>query len=403
MPSWQELCDRYHMNTVRRVPLTIVRGEGARVWDEEGNEYLDFVAGWAVCCLGHCHPVIADTLAEQARTLIVPSNQYYSIPQVQLMELLVQNSCCDQVFFSNSGAEANEGAVKLARKYGKVHLNGAYQVISALNSFHGRTLAMTAATGNPHYHEAYHPLPTGFINVPFNDIEAIKAATNASTCAVMLEPIQGEAGVIVPDDDYLKEVRAWCDERGILLILDEVQTGVGRLGTLWGYEVFGVEPDIMTLAKGLGGGVPISALLAKEKAAVFEPGNHGSTFGGEPLMTAVGYAVLKYVIDNDIPAHVQRVGEHLRSELGKLKEENPDLLAGVRGKGLLNAVLFTQDISADVLQSCLKESFLVNAPRPNALRLMPPLNITEAEASEAVERLGRALARVREQAKVPAA
>ena len=274
------------MRTVTRVPVTLVRGKGARVWDDKGKKYLDFVGGWAVNSLGHCHPVLVKALTEQAKTLIQTSNQFYTIPQLQLAELLIKNSCLDRVFFCNSGAEANEGAVKLARRYGKLHLNGAYNIITTFESFHGRTLAMVAATGQNKFQEPYIPLPDGFVNVNYNDIEAIKKATTAQTCAVMLEPIQGEGGVNVPDDNYLKEVRAWCDEKGILLILDEIQTGIGRIGTLFGYEQFGVEPDIMTLAKGLGSGVPIGALLAKEKASVFSPGDHGSTFGGNPLVCA---------------------------------------------------------------------------------------------------------------------
>ncbi|GAG53545.1 unnamed protein product, partial [marine sediment metagenome] len=234
-----------------RVPVTLVRGQGARVWDENGREYLDFVGGWAVNSLGHCHPVVSEAVSEQAHTLIQTSNQFYTIPQIHLAELLVQNSCLDKVFFCNSGAEANEGAVKLARRYGKLNLNGAHEVITAMNSFHGRTLAMVAASGQSKFQQPYVPLPIGFINVEYNDIKAIKAATTNQTCAVMLEPMQGEGGVNLPDDNYLAAVRAWCDQMGILLILDEIQTGIGRTGTLFAYEQYGVEPDIMTLAKGL--------------------------------------------------------------------------------------------------------------------------------------------------------
>ncbi|GAH65278.1 unnamed protein product, partial [marine sediment metagenome] len=260
---------KYFMHTVERIPITLVRGEGARVWDEDGREYLDFVGGWAVNSLGHCHHVVTGAVTEQAHTLIQTSNQFYTIPQIRLAELLVQNSCLDKVFFCNSGSEANEGAVKLARRYGKLHRNGAYEVITTMGSFHGRTLAMVAASGQPKFQQPYLPLPAGFINVEYNSIEAIKKATTSQTCAVLLEPVQGEGGVNLPDDDYLTAVRAWCDQMGILLILDEIQTGLGRTGTLFAYEQYGIEPDIMTLAKGLGSGIPIGAILAKDGVSVF--------------------------------------------------------------------------------------------------------------------------------------
>src|SRR4030065_282255 len=254
MENWQELEQKYFMRTTKRLPVTLVRGKGARVWDTEGKEYLDFVGGWAVNSLGHCHPVLVKALTEQANTLIQVSNQFYTIPQVQLAKLLIDNSCLDRVFFCNSGAEANEGAMKLARRYGKLHLDGAYGIITARGSFHGRTLATVAATGQDKFQQPYIPMPDGFVNVDYDSIEAMKAATTGRTGGVMVEPIQGEGGVNVPSDDYLKKVRAWCDEKGMLLILDEIQTGLGRIGSLFGYEKYGVEPDIMTLAKGIGGG-----------------------------------------------------------------------------------------------------------------------------------------------------
>src|SRR3990172_5115794 len=293
MTNWQELDSKYYMHTIVRIPVTLVRGAGARVWDDTGKEYLDFVGGLAVDCLGHCHPVIVKAVTEQASTLIQTSLWFYTPPMLRLAELLVQNSCLDRVFICNSGLEANEGAVKLARRYGILKLNGAYEVITTMGSFHGRSLAMTAASGNLKMHEPYPPLPVGFINVANNDIAAIRSATTEKTCAVMLELIQGEGGVNMPAEGYLKAVRKWCDEKGILLILDEIQTGIGRLGTLFGYQQFDIEPDIMTLAKGLGGGIPIGALLAKEKASVFTLGDHNSTFGGNPLTSATAYATVK--------------------------------------------------------------------------------------------------------------
>ena len=393
MTNWMELEQKYYFHIINRMPIVIVRGQGNRVWDENGKQYLDFVAGWAVLTLGHCSPVVIEALKEQAGKLILCSNQFYNIPQIELAQLLAENSCLDRVFISNSGAEANEGAIKLARKYGKLHLNGAYEVITTLKSFHGRTLAMVAATGKPAYQEPYKPLPAGFINVEYNNIEAIQAATTDRTCAIMLEPVQGEGGVNVPDPDYLKQVRAWCDERGILLIFDEVQTGVGRLGTLWAYQQFGVEPDIMTVAKGLGSGVPIGAFLGKEKTAVFAPGDHGSTYGGNALMAAVGKAVLTYVIEQDIPGHVAKIGAYLTSKLEELKSRYP-FVTEVRGRGLLQAIEFDSEICDGLVHNCLSKGLLLNAVKPTALRLMPALNIGEAEIDEAVDILSRALAEV---------
>lgn len=396
MTDCQNLAEKYFMNTFKRMPLTVVRGEGARVWDEHGKEYLDFTAGWAVNSLGHCHPAVVGAVSEQARTLIQTSNQFYTIPQLKLAQLLVENSCLDRVFFCNSGAEAVEGAVKLARRYGKLHLGGAYRVITTLNSFHGRTLTMVAATGQPKHQEPYTPLPGGFVNVEYNKVNAIKEATTSETCAVMLEPIQGEGGVNIPDDDYLKGVRTWCDQKGILLILDEVQTGVGRIGTLFGYEQYGIEPDIIALGKGLGGGVPIGAFLAKEKASVFAPGEHGSTFGGNPLACAAGYTTLKFIIDNDIPRKVKQTGAYLMSELEKLKSKF-DYITDLRGRGLLVALQFDRDLSDKVVKACLERGLLLNAVKPNAVRFIPPLNITENHVDEAIAVLEPVLAEVSEE------
>jgi acetylornithine/N-succinyldiaminopimelate aminotransferase len=393
MTNWQELESKYFMHTVERVPLTMVRGQGARVWDEEGREYLDFVGGWAVNSLGHCPPVVTKAISEQAQLLIQASNQFYTIPQIRLAELLVENSCLDKVFFSNSGAEANEGAIKLARRYGQLHLGGAYEVITTLGSFHGRTLAMVAATGQAKFQQPYPPLPTGFVNVEYNNIDAIRSATTDKTCAMMVEPVQGEGGVNVPDDSYLPAIRAWCDQKGILLILDEIQTGVGRTGTLFAYEQYGVEPDIMTLAKGLASGVPIGAILAKDKMAVFAPGEHGSTLGGNPLACAAGYATVKYIIDNKIPGKVKAVGQYLVAGLEKLKGKFP-FVTDVRGRGLLVAMEFNSDIAQLLLMACLERGLLVNQVKPNALRFMPPLIIGNKEVDEALGILDKALASV---------
>jgi len=371
--------------------VTLVRGKGAQVWDDQGKEYLDFVGGWAVTSLGHCPPVVVEALAGQAKTLIQVSNQFYTVPQLELAQLLVENSCLDRVFFCNSGVEANEGAVKLARRYGKLRLNGAYQVITTYDSFHGRTLAMTAATGQDKFQEPYTPLPPGFINVEYDNVEAIKAATTAQTCAVMLEPIQGEGGVNMPDDDYLREIQRWCREKGIVFILDEIQTGIGRIGTLFAYEQYGVEPDVMTLAKGLASGVPIGAFLAKESVSVFAPGEHGSTFGGNPLVCAAACATVKYIIDHDIPGKVSQVGNYFIGKLESLKRRF-EFITQVRGRGLLIAVEFNSEIAQEVVMACLDKGLLVNKVKPNALRFMPPLIITEKEVDKAIGILDQVLA-----------
>lgn len=396
MNKWQEIEQRYYMTTGRRTPLTIVSGQGQRVWDDDGREYLDFVGGWAVDTLGHCHPVLVQAIETQARTLIQTSNQFYTIPQLELAEVLIENSCMDRIFVVNSGAEANEGAVKLARKYGKEHRNGATDIITALDSFHGRTMMMVSATGQPHYQEAYQPIPAGFSHVPYADFDAIRNATTERTCAIMLEPVQGEGGVNIPSSDYFRLVREWCDDHGILLIFDEVQTGVGRLGALFGYQIFGVEPDVMTLAKGMGGGVPIGALLAKESASVFTPGDHGSTYGGNPLTCSAANAVVRYVVGEHVIANVRQSGDRLMEGLKRLQEEFP-FVSDVRGLGLLQAIEYSQDIAGDVLTACLGTGLLVNAVRPSALRLMPPLVVTESEIDEALEKLRKAMLKVGEE------
>jgi acetylornithine/N-succinyldiaminopimelate aminotransferase len=383
MVNWQEIDSKYYMQTIVRDPVTIVRGKGARAWDDKGKEYLDFVCGLAVNCLGHCHPVVVKAIKEQSRTLIQTSLWYYTMPMLRLAELLVKNSCMERVFICNSGLEANEGAVKLARRYGHLKLSGAYEVITTFGSFHGRSLAMTAATGQPKMQEPFKPLPVGFINVANNDIEAIKSATTEKTCAVMLEPIQAEGGVNIPDDDYLKKVREWCDRKGILLILDEVQTGIGRLGTLFGYMQYGIEPDVLTLAKGLGGGVPIGAFLAKEKCAVLTLGEHNATFGGNPLTSATAYATLKYVIEKDIPGNAKKVGEYLMEKLDGLKKKY-SFITEVRGRGLLVAIYFNSEISKSIVTACMEKGLLVNRLKPNAIRLVPPLIIGNKEVDEAI-------------------
>ena len=384
--DWMDIESKYYMFVVRRQPIVIVRGEGTRVWDVNDKEYLDFTSGWAVNNAGHANPVIADAIAKQARTLLQTSNQFYTIPQLQLAELLVENSAMDKVFFCNSGAEANEGAMKLARRYGALKRNGAFEIVTALNSFHGRTMANVAATGQPHYQELFQPIPPGFSHVPFDDIEALKGSITDRTVAVMLEPVQAEGGVNIPSPGYLQNVREFCDQNELLLIFDEVQTGIGRLGTLFGYQSFGVEPDIMTLAKGLGGGVPIGAFMCKDEAMAFQPGDHGSTFGGNALTCAAAYASTKYIIENGVVDNAAKMGDYLGQGLNDLKSRY-DFISEVRGMGCLWAMLFDSDISPAVVSKCNDAGVLLNPLRPNAVRLMPPLTVTKEEIDEALERV----------------
>ncbi|MGB2695718.1 MAG: aspartate aminotransferase family protein [Dehalococcoidia bacterium] len=393
MTDWREIESRVFMTAGKRMNVVLVRGEGTRVWDEDDKSYLDFFTGPATTSLGHCNPVVVDALTDQARTLIHVSNLMYSTPQLQLAQLLIDNSCLDRIYFANSGAEANEAALKLARKWGHEHKNGAFEIIAANDSFHGRTIATVTAGGTARYKDPFAPLPPGFVHVPFNDIEALRKATNARTCAVLLEPVQGEGGVNVPDDDYLPAVRRWCDEQNILLAFDEVQTGIGRCGTLFAYQLWGVEPDIMTLAKGIASGVPLSAVLAKEHCAVFTPGDHGSTYGGNPLATRVGYEVVKHIIEQDISTKVADDGAYLEQRLHGL-EDRLDLVSGARGKGLLWAVTLSREAAPEVVQACLERGLIVNNVRPDAVRLCPPLTVSREELDEGLAILESVLAAI---------
>ena len=382
---------QYLFQNYGRQPIVLERGEGTRVWDTEGREYLDFVGGLAVNVLGHAHPVVAEALAEQAQTLIHTSNLYYTKPMVSLARLLVENSCLDRVFFCNSGAEAIEAAIKLARRWGHDTKGGAFEIIATQDGFHGRTMGAVAATGTARYREPFEPLSPGFSHVTWNDLDAIKAATTERTVAVLLEPIQGEGGVNMPAPGYLKGIREWCGERGLLLIFDEIQTGIGRTGTLFAYEQEGVEPDIMCLAKGLAGGVPIGAMLAKEAvAAHLVPGDHGTTFGANPLATATGYATLSHIIDNKLPAQAARASERLVGRLRSIEDRLP-LVTEVRGRGLLLAIGLSREVSGEVVAACRERGLLANNVRPNAVRFMPPLNVTDDEIDRACDILEAAL------------
>lgn len=388
---WQEIERKYYMRTFNRQPLVLVRGEGSRVFDESGKSYLDMVAGLAVNVLGHCHPAVVNAITQQAHTLIHTTNLYYTIPQLELAELLVENSPADRVFFANSGAEANEGALKLARKWGRQNRNGAFEVITAENSFHGRTMATLAATGQPKYHKPFEPMPAGFTSVPFNDLDALKAATGPQTCAVMLEVVQGESGVHLAQREYLKGVRAWCDEQGLLLIFDEIQAGMGRTGKFLSFENYGVEPDIFTLAKGLAGGVPIGAFLSKEACSVFQPGDHGSTFGGGPLACAAGVATVKTIFEERLPQHSGEIGQYLLDGLNALQAKH-DVVETTRGLGLMVAFDIKTDQAAQVVAKALEAGLILNNTGPRTIRMVPPLIIGRPEADEALATIDKVLA-----------
>lgn len=381
------LSEKYVANTYARYPVLLVRGKGTRVWDMEGREYLDFVSGLAVCNLGHCHPKVVKAIQDQAERLIHVSNFYYIEPQIQLASLLCKNSFADKVFFCNSGAEANEGAMKLARKYAKEKMEGdRYEIITMERSFHGRTLATLTATAQEKFHKGYAPLMPGFKYIPFNDIEAVRKAIDSRTCAIMVEPIQGEGGVNCPSEGYLKALRETCDERGILLIFDEVQVGMGRTGKLFAYEHEGVEPDMLTLAKSLSGGVPIGALLIKKEVAEsFGPGDHASTFGGNPLATAAGVAALNAILGDGMLENCQKVGVYFLSRLEEMKTKFP-FIQEVRGKGLIIGMELKME-GGFIVKEMMQKGILINCTMTNVLRFLPPLIVTEAEVDQVVNML----------------
>jgi predicted acetylornithine/succinylornithine family transaminase len=384
------------MNTYQRFPLVFQKGRGCRVYTTEGKEYIDFVGGIAVNVLGHCHPRVVVAIQKQVQRLIHVSNLYYNEPQIKLAKLLVENSFADRVFFCNSGAEANEAAIKLARKYSKERYgDNRYEIITTHNSFHGRTMATITATGQDKVKKGFEPLLPGFKHVRYNDIEELKSAINERTCAVMLEPIQGEGGVIVPSKEYLKEVRRLCSKRGVLLIFDEVQTGIGRTGTLFAYEQFGIEPDIMTLAKGLGGGIPIGAMLSRENIAeAFSPGSHASTFGGNPLACAAAIATLETVLEDGIMLYECKTkGEYFMQRLLDLKNKFSTIVVDVRGMGLMLGMELSRDC-APVVKACMERGILVNCTAGNTLRFTPPLTVTLDEIDILVEVLKDVLGRL---------
>ncbi|MDX2241972.1 MAG: aspartate aminotransferase family protein [Leptolyngbyaceae cyanobacterium bins.302] len=401
-PFTPEEFDEYVMKTYARYPITLERGEGCRVWDAEGREYLDFVAGIATCTLGHAHPVMVEAVTKQIQTLHHVSNLYYTTAQGELAKWLVEHSCADRVFFCNSGAEANEGAIKLARKYAHDVRGIADPVIlTAHASFHGRTLATITATGQPKYQKGFSPLVPGFHYVPYNDIAALEQAiaeldqNQPRVAAILLEALQGEGGVRPGETAYFQRIRQICDEKGILLICDEVQVGMGRSGKLWGYENHGIEPDIFTSAKGLGGGIPIGAMLCKASCNVFQPGDHASTFGGNPFATAIALAVCKTIEQENLLQNVQERGEQLRSGLQAIAQRYPDKVADVRGWGLISGLELQADIdltSAQVVQSAINQGVLLVPAGPKVVRFVPPLIVKAAEIDQALGAIDQALA-----------
>ena len=375
---------KYFMPVFSRYQLVLSHGEGPYVYDTDGKKYIDFLAGIAVNVLGHGHPGLVKAVCEQAARLIHCSNLYYTEPQVQLIKKLAELSGLDKVFIANSGAEANEGAMKLARKYGKVIGQDKFEIVTAEHSFHGRTLATLTATGQPKYQEGYEPLPGGFRYVPFNDKAALKAAVSAKTCAVMIEPVQGEGGIHAPVDGYLQYARELCDQYGALLIFDEIQSGMGRTGSFLACQGYGVNPDIITLAKGLAGGVPIGAFLATEKAAAaFAPGDHGSTFGGNPLACAAALAVLEAIEQEGLMANAAAVGEYLIGKMKSLQHKYPALIKEVRGKGLMVGVELNRP-GREVVDLCMAAGAIINCTAGNVLRFVPPLNVTRQHVDEVV-------------------
>ncbi len=399
--NFQEYPTQTLMNITPRPSLVFTRGDGSSLWDHAGKRYLDFVQGWAVNALGHSPRCIVDALITQAPRLITPSPAFYNEVSLKLAEMLTQHSCFDQVFFANTGAEANEGAIKLARKWGRVHKGGAFEIITLVNSFHGRTLATMSASGKPGWDTMFAPQVPGFPKADLNDLESVARQINARTVGIMLEPVQGEGGVNCATPEFMRGLRALADQHGLLLICDEVQTGMGRLGTLFGYQYFGVEPDIMTLGKGIGGGVPLAALLAKTHACVFEHGDQGGTYNGNPLMAAVGIAVMNELLKPEFLPEVKALGEYLSAGLKALSAA--EQLGEERGIGLLRALELGTERGAAVVafarDDLAKEpgwenmGLLLNSPRPACLRFMPALNVSRAEIDQLLNGLRLTLAR----------
>ncbi len=385
------LYDQYVMNTYKRVPLCLEKAKGAKVWDIDGNSYLDFFPGWAVSGIGHCHPRVVAAIRAQSKKLLHVSNNYYSKPQALLAEAIINNSYPGKVFFANSGAEANEAAIKLARKYG--HGKGRYEIITMTKSFHGRTLAAMTATGQDKVKIGFEPLPAGFVHVPFNDIEAVKEALTEKTTAIMLEPIQCEGGVNIATPEYMKALRALCDDKDIVLILDEVQTGMGRAGKVFAYQNYGITPDVMTLAKALGGGLPIGACVARGKFGdVLTPGTHASTFGGSPIVCASGLAVFEAIKKDKLLQNTKQMGAYIKKRLEGLKKKYR-FIKEIRTVALIIGVELGIKGEA-IYKECMKEGLLINCTQETILRIMPPLNVTRGQIDKAITILNKVFSKI---------
>ena len=380
----KDMASKYIINTYGERSISIVRGEGAYVWDAEGKKYLDFVAGIATNNVGHCHPRVVEAIVAQARKLIHVSNLYYIEPQARLAKRLVEVSFADKCFFCNSGAEANEAAIKLARKYSKENVaESKFEIITMLKSFHGRTMTTITATGQPKYHKGFEPMSPGFKYVPFSDLKALEDAVTDNTCAIMVEPIQAEGGINMPIEDYLAGIRSLCDRKNLVLIFDEVQTAMGRLGKLFGYEVFGVEPDIITMAKALGGGAPIGCMMTKDHIAEsLTPGSHASTFGGNPLVCSAALASLNTIIDEKLPENAQLVGAYLMEKLRSLKSKF-SVIKEVRGRGLLIGMELNVE-GKELVSKCMKAGLILNCIGSSIIRFAPPLVISQQHVDEAI-------------------
>lgn len=386
--------NKYIMRTYGRLPIVLVKGDGMYVEDINGKKYLDFLAGIAVNNVGHCNPDVVETIKKQSETLMHTSNIYYIVPQVKLAKKLVELSGLDRAFFSNSGAEANEGAIKLARKYGKNNNIGEGEIITMENSFHGRTLTTITATAKPKYQEGYEPLPRGFKYVPFNDLESLKENISNKTTAIMLEPVQGEGGIYIADKDYLKGVRDLCDDKNIVLIFDEVQCGMGRTGKMFAYEHYNIKPDILTLAKALGAGFPIGATLAKEEvASAFTPGSHGTTFGGNPLACASAYVSVSII--EGLLEHTQKIGDYFITKLNHLKDKYP-FIKEVRGMGLMIGLELSFN-GGDIVKKMLEKGYLINCTSDKVLRFLPPLIVEKKHIDELVDTLDEIFSEIKKQ------
>lgn len=380
--------ENFVIKTYTRIPTVIVKGKGLKVWDLDGNEYLDFFPGWAVSGLGHCHPKVVNSVRNYLKKIIHVSNNYYNMLQGKLAQKIIEHSFKGKVFFCNSGAEANEGAIKLARAYGSS--KGKYEIITMENSFHGRTLATITATGQTKYQKGFEPLPEGFKTVPFNDIKAVESAITDKTVAIMIEPIQGEGGINVADEDFILSLRKICNEKDLILIFDEVQTGIGRTGKMFCFEHYGITPDVMTLAKSLGGGLPIGAMVASERFEnVLKPGMHASTFGGSPIACSASLAVFEAIKKEKLLSNTQKMGEYLFQKLSELKEKKP-IIKEIRGKSLMIGVELTIE-GNEIVNNCFKEKLLINCAHGNVLRLMPGMIVNKKEINKAISILGRAM------------